>query len=130
MIPCFAVLFFGCLFSREQECGFKSLVPSEAQKALMNDSTIVILDVRTEEEYTSETGHLENSKLIPIHELYSRISELDSLKGKQFLIYCRSGGRSANACSLLATKGFKVWNMDGGIIRWKKEGFPLIRSEK
>jgi rhodanese-related sulfurtransferase len=130
MIPVMTMVIFGCLMSREQEINFKSLIPDEAKKALKNDSTIIILDVRTEEEYHSETGYLNNSRLIPVQDLDTRINELDTLKGKQFLIYCRSGRRSAHACTFLASKGFKVWNMEGGIIRWKNEGFPVVQADK
>jgi rhodanese-related sulfurtransferase len=47
----------------------------------------------------------------------SKISKLD--KSKSYVIYCRSGGRSARASELMASKGFKkLYNLEGGISNW------------
>jgi rhodanese-related sulfurtransferase len=46
-----------------------------------------------------------------------KVSELD--KTKEFLVYCRSGGRSGMACGLMAKNGFdKLNNLKGGIMAW------------
>jgi rhodanese-related sulfurtransferase len=78
----------------------------------------VILDVRTKDEYESQTGHLPGTILIPVQELENRFHELDSLKSKETVAYCRSGVRSARASKFLGEKGFKVLNMVGGILEW------------
>ena len=47
----------------------------------------------------------------------SKISKLD--KSKSYIIYCHSGGRSARAFELMASKGFKkLYNLEGGISGW------------
>jgi adenylyltransferase/sulfurtransferase len=52
--------------------------------------------------------------------LPDRTDELD--QGKEIVVMCRSGARSANACTLLEKKGFKnVSNLVGGVNAWAKE---------
>lgn len=77
----------------------------------------IILDVRTAWEF--ESGHLENA----VHlDFFSDTLEQDLQKldpSKYYLIYCRSGARSYNACHLMSNMGFaKVTNLMGGIIAW------------
>lgn len=93
---------------------------AEVRDRLEKGSNVVFLDVRTEEEYESETGHLQGAILIPVHELEERYHELDSLKSREIIAYCRSGNRSGRAADFLTKKGFKVYNMVGGILEWNE----------
>jgi rhodanese-related sulfurtransferase len=85
---------------------------SQAKQMIDSNPNLVILDVRTQAEYDS--GHIQNTTLIPVTELASRIDELN--KERETLVYCGSGGRSATASQMLVDNGFsKVCNMLGGI---------------
>jgi len=88
----------------------------EAHKMLEEEPKgIILLDVRTEEEYKER--HISDVINIPISELESRIGELD--KSKKIIVYCRSGGRSRTASETLVLHGFQnVYNMLGGIEEW------------
>jgi rhodanese-related sulfurtransferase len=79
---------------------------------------IVLLDVRTVDEFNSDTGHFVSSRNIPVQELANRLDELDDVKSSDIVVYCKSGGRSALAQSTLAEHGFKAWSMTGGITAW------------
>ncbi|MBS1904433.1 MAG: rhodanese-like domain-containing protein [Bacteroidetes bacterium] len=103
---------------------YKTYTPAEVTTFLKQDTTAVVLDVRTPEEYASETGHLKNAKLIPVQQLEDRIGELASVKNKTVVAYCRSGHRSKQASEILSKKGFKIINMDGGITAWNAAGLP------
>jgi parallel beta-helix repeat protein len=82
---------------------------------------LVILDVRDQSEYDS--GHIRNSKLIPVSELATRLNELS--KTDEILVYCMAGGRSVTASQILADNGFShVYNMLGGIAAWIAAGYP------
>jgi len=87
---------------------------------LTRGDSLVLLDVRTKWEFEGDLGHLEGAILIPIQELEKRYHELDSLKGKEIVTYCRSGNRSARAAKFLTEKGFKAYNMLGGMLEWNK----------
>jgi len=96
----------------------------DAHAQLKIDTTIVLLDVRTSEEHFSE--RISNNLLISVQELEQRIHELDSLKTRTIIVYCRSGNRSGSATTILRKHGFNALNMQGGIIRWKSERFKTI----
>jgi rhodanese-related sulfurtransferase len=88
---------------------------------------LIILDVRTQSEY--DEGHLENAVLIPITELESRIDEILQYKDTEIIVYCKVGGRSAQASSILDSNNFtKVFNVLGGITAWESAGYPVIHE--
>ena len=93
---------------------------TEVKEKILQPDSFVLLDVRSEQEYFGPTGHLEGSKLIPLPELKSRLFELDSLKSKEIIIYCRSGRRSLVGTKILRDAGFNAYNMIGGMNAWNK----------
>lgn len=106
-----------------------NITPQEANTMIeenQNNPDFIILDVRTPEEYAA--GHIENSVMIDFYADTFR-KDIDKLdKSKTYLIYCRSGSRSFNSASIMAELGFKnIYNMMGGIIRWRAEGLPLVQ---
>ncbi|HLE32714.1 MAG TPA: rhodanese-like domain-containing protein, partial [Bacteroidota bacterium] len=104
------------------------IAPLEVQVLLQKDSTVVILDVRTEAEYKGETGHLANAVLIPLQKLEERLKELEPYRSRTIVTYCRSGRRSAQASTLLKENGFHAVNMKGGIVKWNSENLPVIKE--
>ncbi len=97
----------------------KELNQEEWQEKLNNDKDAVILDVRTEEEV--DEGYIPNSKNIDIYKGQGFINEVEKLdKSKHYYIYCRSGKRSSQACTLLDQMGFsETYNLEGGFSEWK-----------
>jgi len=86
--------------------------------------TLLILDVRTKEEYDKE--HFPKAKLINFFrpDFEKKLKELD--KNKAYLLHCQSGGRSRGALKKMQEIGFKeVYHLDGGILAWKKSGGEL-----
>ena len=47
--------------------------------------------------------------------------------GRVIAVYCRSGRRSANACSQLGAEGYKTVNLKGGIIAWTDDKKPVVK---
>lgn len=96
---------------------FKNIDTQEFQKIQSGDN-VVVLDVRTAQEVAE--GHIEGSENYDVlnGEFMQKVDSFD--KDKTYLVYCRSGARSANACSVMDQKGFeKVYNLDGGILGWQ-----------
>ena len=82
---------------------------------LITDSAVVILDVRTAEEYAS--GHLEGAILLDQKQSdFIERAKATLPSDKTIAIYCRSGRRSADAAGRLAKVGYKCVNLKGGII--------------
>lgn len=92
-----------------------------------NASRLVILDVRTEEEHRS--GHIPGSLNLNFRSA-SFARELDRLeRGRAYLLYCRTGVRSARAAALMLSLGFgQIYDLGGGIAAWLREGFPVARE--
>ena len=87
------------------------------QNIIKNNKNALILDVRTIEEFRS--GHIPNAKNIPVQELSTQLSNLDTYKNDDIILYCRSGARSSKAANILNKNGFnKVYNL-GGIGNYK-----------
>jgi rhodanese-related sulfurtransferase len=96
----------------------------QASDLIKSRLLMVILDVRTTEEYVIE--HIEGAINIPVGELENRIEELD--KKDDILVYCRTGSRSSRAVETLTKNGFtKIFHMNGGIVAWKNAGFLTVR---
>lgn len=86
---------------------------------MLRDGGVDLLDVRTDSEVAH--GFIEGAGHIPLHLLPSRVGELDARR--TLVVYCQSGGRSAQACAWLQTQGFSdVHNLAGGITAWQREG--------
>lgn len=107
---------------------YKIVSPQAALERIKQDKNIVLLDVRSREEYNDKLGHLENSILIPIDELEDRVGELASYKDKTVIAYCSHGIRSARAAKLLTKKGYSVVSLMGGLTKWNRDRYPVVRE--
>jgi rhodanese-related sulfurtransferase len=76
---------------------------------LNNGEALNIIDVREVEEVAA--GKIPGAVNIPLGLLEFRLHELD--KAKEYIIVCRSGGRSAHAAQFLKSHGYNVFNMTG-----------------
>ncbi|MBU3113451.1 rhodanese-like domain-containing protein [Clostridium lacusfryxellense] len=95
---------------------FTNIIPQDAKKRLDSEEKIILLDVRTIEEY--EAGHIKGSTLIPVDNLKKESENSLKDKGMPIFVYCRSGSRSLKAANILIKQGYnKVYNL-GGINDW------------
>lgn len=85
---------------------------------------VQILDVREEDEFTGPLGHIEGAMLIPLGQLAGRVDELQ--RECPIVAVCRAGSRSAQATAILSQAGFaEIANLNGGMLRWRAEGYPV-----
>jgi rhodanese-related sulfurtransferase len=92
---------------------------------LTADTNAVILDVRTAEECSE--GMIPNALNIDIYKGQGFTYEVDALdKSKNYYVYCKAGGRSAQACAVMNQLGFEnTFNLEGGFMQWQGEvSFP------
>jgi rhodanese-related sulfurtransferase len=91
------------------------------QAASMRDAGAFILDVREPSEWAD--FHIPNATLIPLGQLEARVKEVPA--GKDVVVVCRSGNRSATGRDILLKAGFtRVTSMTGGVTQWKVAGLP------
>ncbi|MEH7125797.1 rhodanese-like domain-containing protein [Bacillus sp. JJ1532] len=95
----------------------KQLTANEVKELIMEAQPLNLIDVREVDEVAA--GKIPGAQHIPLGLLEFRMHELD--KSKEYIIVCRSGGRSGRACQLLERYGFKVINMVGGMLDWEGE---------
>ncbi len=120
----------------DQFCGIPQAAAAEAEEEPVpvisvqdlkarqdRGDAFVLVDVR--EKFEHEICRIPGSTLIPLPELPSRMSELDS--ADEIVLHCKSGVRSAKALKLLKEAGFsKIWNVTGGIEAWADDIDPSM----
>lgn len=101
--------------AEEAEPPVPEITVETLKQRIDNGDRFVLLDVR--ERYEYDIARIPGATLIPLGELHSRMSELDS--ADEIIIHCKMGGRSAQAVRELQAAGFgKLWNVEGGILAW------------
>lgn len=93
----------------------KQLTAKEVEKLLQEGKQLNIIDVREADEVAA--GKIPGAINIPLGLLEFRMNELD--KNKEYILVCRSGGRSGRAAQLLESHGYNVINMTGGMLEWE-----------
>jgi len=120
------ILFIGLTFvscNGQQRKGVE-LVPPDAFQKEMAQHKGQLIDVRTTKEYNS--GHIEGAKHLHLYDadFSQRLDSLD--KNKTVYVYCKVGGRSAEAVDTLKQKGFvHVVELKGGMDAWTAAGKPV-----
>ena len=98
------------------ETNYMQITAKEAKNIMDNETDYIILDVRTEEEFSE--GHIDGAILIPDYEITDKAEEILTDKDQLILVYCRSGRRSKLAADSLVTMGYTNIKEFGGIIDW------------
>jgi len=118
-----SVLFVSCAGSMAQtastsdsDAAYHKITAEQAKERIDSGDDLVILDVRTQEEY--DAGHIENAVLLPNETISDTQPDLLPGLNQEILIYCRSGNRSAQAAKKLAALGYTAVYDFGGIIDW------------
>ena len=99
--------------------GDQGIGPEAAESLLRSGA--VLLDVREQTEW--QAGHVPGALHVPLGELEGKLGALP--RGRQVVVICRSGNRSARATSLLVRSGFEAVNLSGGMLAWAAAGLPV-----
>jgi len=112
IVPALTLLFTGC----DNNDGFISQNNNKFALTIA-DAEVQLVDVRTPGEFAE--GHIPGAMNIDVNsdDFDTRSDELLD-KERDVAIYCRSGARSKTAARRLVAKGFKVYELDKGFIRW------------
>jgi rhodanese-related sulfurtransferase len=114
---------FRSFFRPQAAPGSGIIQPEALQQRLETDDDVVLVDVRSAEEYAHD-GHIAGSRLLPLFTVPLRYHELP--KDKPIVCVCRSGARSQVACEQLKQLGFtNTINLQGGLIGWRRAGLPV-----
>jgi len=109
--------------AEKAETPVPEITVEELQEKLKSGEKINLIDVR--EQFEWDIARIPGAKLIPLGDLHSRMSELDS--ADTIYLQCKSGVRSANALRELQVAGFsKLFNVQGGILAWADRIDPSV----
>ncbi|TYS69137.1 rhodanese-like domain-containing protein [Sutcliffiella horikoshii] len=93
----------------------QTITTDELKKKLDAGEELHLVDVREDEEI--EMGKIKQAEHIRMGDIPENLDKLD--KNKEYIVICRSGRRSENVCHYLQDQGYKVRNMEGGMLEWE-----------
>jgi len=100
----------------------------ELRQRIDTEKKLLVLDVRTPEDFVGEQGHIEEAVNIPVEDLQQRLDEIGNYLEQPVAIVCRTDKKSAKAALLLTEEGFAdVHIVRGGMTKWIEAGLPVIR---
>ena len=108
----------------------QNITPAEAYALIQENQgndKFVFLDVRNPEEYAA--GHIDGAENVCLNCVEDfAMAVIDRGRDSTYLIYCRSGNRSATASAVMAGLGFaNIYNMTGGMNAWAAAGYPVAQ---
>ena len=122
----FLVIMFllSCTSTTERDNNMTENVSAKQAQTIMQDSSVVVLDVRTAQEYNE--GHIKNAVNIDFRS-QNFVSEMQKLdKNTTYVMHCKSGGRSTMALDKIKDLGFKkIYHMNGGMLEWAENNLPI-----
>lgn len=107
---------------RGSETPIEVVGAEEVRHRLESGQQVAILDLREPVEFGR--GHIPGARLLPLSRLAACAGDLDP--GREWILVCGSGRRSAEGCRLLARHGFRrALNMAGGMNAWRG---PVVKD--
>lgn len=122
-------LIVGMLVALPLVAGDVGLIDQDGLLARMaqKDADLVILDVRTPEEYA--VAHVPGAVNVSHDQVAARLPELSAYKSKDVVVYCRTGRRTDLALEVLKANGFeRLWHLEGDILAWQGQNRPVESS--
>ena len=120
-------MFLSSLFSCQSSTDIESVSSTAFSKIIDADASIVRLDVRTPTEYAE--GHIAGSLNVDVTspDFVQRVQQ-QVPKGKTIALYCRSGRRSKMAAAQLLKQGYKIIELESGILGWMSQQLPVSKD--
>ncbi|MGC2854099.1 rhodanese-like domain-containing protein [Novispirillum sp. DQ9] len=106
--------------------------PAELKQRLDRREDVLVVDVRGADEFMGDLGHIAGSLNLPLPNLAGRLTEmkeaLSEYADTPVYVVCRTANRAATAARQLKKAGLRdIRVVDGGMVRWKREGLPTTR---
>jgi rhodanese-related sulfurtransferase len=89
--------------------------------AFARTGTTLLLDVREDDEWAA--GRAPDSVHLPMSEIQARVHEVPT--DRPLVVLCRVGARSGQVVMWLRQQGYDAVNVEGGLLRWQRDGLPL-----
>jgi thioredoxin 1 len=125
----FLLIFFATAYSQKVDTvKYQSLEPYDFHLEYLKADSAMLVDVREPFEFRGR--RIKDAVNMPSSgDLDFAADTID--KNYAMFFYCTTDYRSKRVAEIFVEKGFtKVYSLDGGIVAWKKDGFPVIRRKK
>jgi rhodanese-related sulfurtransferase len=127
-----AVVVFGARMIPRLLAGVPFVTPKALNEKLAEGADLLVIDVREPAEFTDTLGHIKGAINVPLGRVSATLAEnADALKDyadTPVYVVCRSANRAASAARVLKRAGMsRVSVMSGGMLGWKRDGFPSVR---
>lgn len=100
------------------------ITAEEVKQALGEDQDLLLLDVRTPEEFAK--NRIKGAINLPIDQIEAKIASVIQDKQKIIYVYCLSASRSVHAVGVMKKLGYtNVYNMTSGLLAWRAKQYPL-----
>jgi len=114
-------------FRRANRPPFRRVSPAVAYEIQRDSPGMLILDLRTPEEYQGDSGHLPRARNISLDELPYRLIEISGFREETLLVYCRDTPCGEAGMRVLVASGFDdAILIDGGIEGWLRAGYRTV----
>jgi thioredoxin len=123
------IFFFSCTNHSQQQRGVQLVSVKAFAEALQATSSATIIDVRTPEEF--QGGHLKGAVNFNVlaSEFANQVGQLD--RDHAVFVYCKAGGRSADAAAIMKDMGFTIiYDLQGGYMAWSAAGMESTKAER
>jgi rhodanese-related sulfurtransferase len=100
-----------------------NVTPAEAESLLASSRDVVVVDVRTQEEFAE--GHIAGARNVNFNSP-NFVEKMQEFTGKKVLLHCASGGRSSRAIEALSSTSFaQLYHLNKGFNAWQEAGKPV-----
>jgi len=100
-----------------------NIAVADVKKAIDAKEKVILLDVRTPDEYARD--HISGSINIPFDEVELKVKKIIPDKKKKVYVYCLSGSRSVRAVAEMINLGYtQVYDIKQGLLAWRASGYP------
>ncbi|CAL9340519.1 rhodanese-like domain-containing protein [Streptomyces sp. enrichment culture] len=100
------------------------VTPRQARARAGADGGAVLLDVREDHEWRA--GHAPGAVHVPLSALLADARVPEAVRGREAVVFCRSGQRSQKAARVLAERGAPAVDVEGGMHAWARAGYPVV----
>jgi rhodanese-related sulfurtransferase len=119
-----------CCCTKTKSAEYQEIGVDSLKTIIDSNENFLIIDVRTQEEYVGNLGHIKGSILRPVQEIEDWYKEFLEYQNKTIYLVCRSGNRSGRATRFLLEHGFtRVANLAGGMLAWNNKEYPIEKGE-
>jgi len=106
---------------------YKKLSPPVAYEMMRDSPQMLVIDLRSPQQYNGETGHIREAKNIPLSRLPYRLLEILPFREDTVFLYCDTDECTEQGAKILGTSGFEsLAGMVGGIDKWIRDGFKTV----